>query len=134
MPYREGKENLENHPDKRKRRVLRALTSKKKEELRNQVYERDGTKCHYCGVERRDFIKVWGELFCGAGKRGQKPEEDRRDSSQEYDIANCVLACALCNMAKGDRLRCDEFQRVRNAIREIWQERKSGISKKHCYG
>jgi hypothetical protein len=49
-------------------------------------------------------------------------------------MANCVLACALCNMAKSNKFHYAEFKRVGNVVREIWQERKSGVSKKHCYG
>jgi 5-methylcytosine-specific restriction endonuclease McrA len=110
------------------------LSSKKKEELRNQLYERDGRKCHYCGIEEDDFRKIWGELFYGAKKRGQTLEIDRKDNNQGYNMANCVLACALCNMAKSNKFHYAEFKRVGNVVREIWQERKSGVSKKHCYG
>lgn len=103
------------------------LNSKKKEELRNQLYERDGRKCHYCGIEEDDFPKLWGKFFYGANKRGRKLEIDCKDNSRGYDMANCVLACALCNMAKSDKFDYEEFKRVGSVIREIWQRRKSGV-------
>ena len=99
------------------------LSSKKKEELLNQLYERDGRKCHYCGIEEDDFPKIWGEYFYGGKKRGRTLEIDRKDSGREYDPANCVLACAICNMAKSDKFHYEEFKRVGNVIRKIWKER-----------
>ena len=41
------------------------LTQKEKEELREQLYKRDGTRCHYCGIEETDFQRIWGENFYG---------------------------------------------------------------------
>ena len=104
------------------------LSSKEKEELRNQLYERDGTKCHYCSIEEKNFTTVWGETFYGGIKRGRILEIDRIDNSLGYCIENCVLACALCNMAKSDKFDYEEFKRVGNVIKEIWQ-RKSGVAK-----
>ncbi len=104
------------------------LTSQKKKELRDQLYDRDGHECHYCGIEEEDFRKIWGPIFYGAEKRGQVLEIDRKDNGQSYeDIANCVLACALCNMSKSDKFHYDEFKRVGSVIREIWQARQAGV-------
>ena len=96
-----------------------------KKELRNRLYERDGPKCHYCGIEEKDFPAVWGKSFYGGIKRGRILEIDRIDNSLGYDVTNCVLACALCNMAKSDKFTYEEFKRVGDVIKEIWQERKS---------
>ena len=104
------------------------LSTKEKKELRNQLYERDGTKCHYCSIEEKNFTKVWGETFYGGIKRGRILEIDRIDSNLGYFIENCFLACALCNMAKSDKLDYEEFNRVGKVIKEIWQ-RKSGVAK-----
>ena len=103
--------------------MLSMLTSKEKTELREQLYARDGTKCHYCGIEESEFRKVWGEPFYGSNRRGRKLEVDHKDSSQGDDLANCVLACALCNMAKSDKFTYEEFKKVGDVIREIWQRR-----------
>ena len=106
------------------------LSSKEKEELRNQLYERDGTKCHYCGIEEKDFPKIWGRTF-RKGRRGRTLEVDHKDSREGYktnDPENCVLACYACNNAKSDVFTYEEFKKVGNVIREIWQ-RKSGVAK-----
>ena len=94
-----------------------------KNELRNQLYKRDGTKCHYCGIEEKDFVLIWGEFY-GGKKRGSVLEVDRKDNRREYQIENCVLACAVCNNAKSDKFTYDEFITVGKAIGEICQVRK----------
>ena len=103
------------------------LTSKEKKQLRNQLYERDDRKCHYCGIAESEFSRIWGKQFYGGIKRGQILEIDRKDNSLEYDMANCVLACAICNMAKSDKFTYDEFLKVGDVIREIWGKRKKAI-------
>jgi len=100
------------------------LSNREKKQLQDQLYERDGKKCHYCGIAEDEFCRIWGETFYGGIKRGRKLEIDRRDNSSKYDIANCVLACAICNMAKSDKFTYEEFLRVGGVIREIWQKRK----------
>jgi 5-methylcytosine-specific restriction endonuclease McrA len=106
----------------------RVRAGKRKKELRNQLYERDGTKCHYCGIEEKDFPTVWGKTFYGGIKRGRILEIDHIDNSLGDDVANCVLACALCNMAKSDKFTYEEFKKVGDVIKEIWQQRKSKLS------
>jgi hypothetical protein len=44
------------------------LNSKDKKKLRSQLYERDGRRCHYCGIEGADFPKIWRDKFCGGIK------------------------------------------------------------------
>ncbi len=100
------------------------------EEKRNRLYKRDGHKCHYCGIDEKDFIPIWGSLY--GCKRGWRLEIDRKDNKLKHEDENCVLACALCNMAKSDKLTYDEFKKVGNLIREIWQQRKkSGVPDRH---
>lgn len=103
------------------------LTSKEKKHLRNQLYERAGRKCHYCGVAEDEFGRIWGKQFYGGNKRGQILEIDRKDNNLGYDIVNCVLACAICNMAKSDKFTYDEFLKVGDVIREVWGKRKKAI-------
>jgi hypothetical protein len=81
----------------------------------------------YCGIEEKDFSAVWGEVFYGGVKRGQILEIDNIDNRAEYDVTNCVLACALCNMAKSDKFIYEEAKKVGDIIREIWQKRKFEI-------
>lgn len=99
------------------------LSSREKELLRNQLYQRDGKTCHYCGIVEDEFNTIWGDTFYGGVKRGRKLEIDRKDNTSDYDTANCVLACAICNMAKSDKFTCEEFRRVGDVIKEIWQKR-----------
>lgn len=47
------------------------------------------------------------------------------DNRRGYDIENCVLACAVCNNAKSDKFTYEEFKRLGDVIKEIWQQRKA---------
>ena len=90
--------------------------------LRNQLYDRDGRTCHYCGIEESDFLPIWGEFY-GGKKRGGILEVDRKDNAIGYKIDNCVLACAVCNMSKSDKFTYEEFKMVGKIIGKIWRER-----------
>jgi hypothetical protein len=112
---------------------------KKKKELLHRLYEQDGDThvCHYCGIQEEDFLESWGEFY-GLKKRGARLEIDHKDAvfirgksiikvereDQEDTPEKCVLACALCNMAKSNMFTHDEFRKVGRAIEEIWRERK----------
>ena len=98
-----------------------------KNELWNRLYERDRVKCHYCGIEEKDFVPIWGESY-GGKKHGSTLEVDRKDNRRGYEIENCVLAYAVCNNAKSDKFAYDEFRRVSDVIKEIWQQRKAKAS------
>ena len=100
------------------------LSSTEKKQLRDQLYERDGKQCHYCGILEDEFYQIWSGPFYGGFKRGQRLEIDRKASSLGYDIENCVLACSVCNMAKSDKFSYDEFKEMGEVIRRIWQNRK----------
>jgi 5-methylcytosine-specific restriction endonuclease McrA len=103
------------------------MNSKDKKKLRSQLYERDGRQCHYCGIEEEDFPKIWGDEFYGGIKRGRILEIDRKGNNEPYSLENSVLACALCNMAKSDKFTYDEFKKVGELIRTIWQKRKNSV-------
>jgi len=94
-----------------------------KTRLRNQLYNRDGRVCHYCGIEENDFLSIWGEFY-GGKKRGGTLEVDRKDNARGYEMDNCVLACAVCNNAKSDKFTYEEFKAVGKVISKIWRERK----------
>lgn len=89
--------------------------------MREKLYTRDGEKCHYCGIEEGDFLDIWEGPFYKT--RGFRLEVDHKDSSKGDEIENCVLACALCNCAKSNKLSYEEFKRVGAVIKEIWQHR-----------
>ncbi len=100
------------------------LSSTEKRQVRNELYERDGKHCHYCSIPEDEFYQRWGGPFYGGFKRGRRLEIDRKVGSLGYDIQNCVLACAICNMSKSDKFAYEEFMKVGKVIREIWQDRK----------
>lgn len=102
---------------------LPKLKPAEKGQLLKNLYARDGHNCHYCGIPETEFNKIWGATFYGGFKRGQRLEIDRVDNTIDYTLENCVLACAICNMAKSDKFKHEEFVKVGNVIRNIWQER-----------
>ena len=55
--------------------------------------------------------------------RGWSLEVDRKNSNYEYSPDNCVMACYWCNNAKTDEFTHEEFMKVGEKIREIWQDR-----------
>lgn len=49
-------------------------------------------------------------------------EVDHKDNNKQNDSQdNLVLACALCNCAKSNKLTYDEFKKVGEVIRQIYQ-------------
>jgi len=100
------------------------LSDAEKRKLRDELYKRDGRRCHYCGIPEDEFHQIWGGPFYGGFKRGRRLEIDRKVNSLEYNTKNCVLACAICNMSKSDKFSYDEFKKVGEVISEIWQTRK----------
>lgn len=97
------------------------ISRKEKEELRLKLYKRDGRKCHYCGIEEKDFFRIWGGFY--GGKR-RKLEVDRKDNKKDYSEENCILACPICNNAKSDKFTYEEFKKIGVGIKEIWLLRK----------
>lgn len=103
------------------------MSNKEKEKLRNELYRRDGKRCHYCGIEEGNVIQIW-EKFYGLEKRGKRLELDRKNNQKGYYIENCVLACAVCNCAKSNKFAYEEFLKVGAVIKEIWQQREKTLS------
>jgi len=99
-----------------------------KNELRDALYDKkDGHKCDYCGIEEKDFIPLWGVFYT---TRGFRLEVEHKDNDRRgYTLENCVLACPICNNAKSNKFSYEEFKRVGDVIKEIWQQkaRKLGI-------
>jgi len=111
---------------------------KKKRELLDKLYKRDGYICHYCGIQEEDFLRLWGEFY-GLPYRGRRLEIEHKETvvikgngivkvKRKDTLENCVLACALCNMAKSNMFTHDEFKEVGKVIKQIWRKRKmSGL-------
>ena len=73
---------------------------------------------------KKAIFSQYGVRSYGGKKRGGILEVDRKDNTKGYEIDNCVLACAVCNMAKSDKFTYNEFRRVGGVIGKIWRERK----------
>jgi 5-methylcytosine-specific restriction endonuclease McrA len=118
--------------------------TKKQKQLLDELYKRDKDKhvCHYCGVQEEEFLDLWGKFY-GLPYRGRRLEIDHkhavvkdnrvirktRKGHLKHTPEHCVLACALCNMAKSNMFTHEEFKKVGKVIREIWQERRnSGLT------
>ncbi|GAI46192.1 unnamed protein product, partial [marine sediment metagenome] len=41
-----------------KSEIMKKISKKEKEKLRNRHYKRDGKKCYYCGIKEEDFIRI----------------------------------------------------------------------------
>lgn len=91
-----------------------------KKELRLELYKRDGSNCHYCGIKEGDFIRMWGVFY---KTRGKRLELERKDNEKGYTLENCVLACAICNNAKSNKFTYEEFKKIGKAIKEVWSSR-----------
>jgi len=100
----------------------RPMTPKEKEDLRGQLYARDGHDCHYCNIPEDTVLMAWKQIY-GQDKRGRRLEIDRKDNSKEYSLDNCVLACAPCNIAKGSLFTYKEFEKVGKVVQKIWTRR-----------
>jgi len=71
------------------------INARKKEQLRKELYQRDGRQSHYCRIEEKDVIAIWGKFY-GIGKRGKCLELDRKDSSKGYSVCLILLHMQLC--------------------------------------
>ena len=111
--------------EKQRERIIE-ISRKEKEKLRSKLFKRDGGRCHYCEIEEADFIEIWRSFY--GEKRGKKLEVERKDNEKGYNEENCVLSCSICNNAKSDKFTYEEFKKVGDVIKEIWQQRK----KKKC--
>jgi hypothetical protein len=116
--------------------------TKKQKAFLDELYKRDKDKrvCHYCGIPEGEFLDLWKEFY-GLPYRGKRLEIDHKDAVVIKDGAivkltkdqladnaeSCVLACALCNMAKSNMFTHDEFKEVGEVIRKIWQKREKEL-------
>ena len=98
------------------------ISKRRKKNLRDKLYKRDGRRCHYCRIKEEDFIRIWGPLY-GDKTRGRKLEIERKDNQKDYSEENCVLACVICKDAKSDKFTDEEFRKLGGVIRVIWQKK-----------
>ncbi len=52
---------------------------KKRRELLDKLYKRDGHICHYCRIQEGDFLGLWGKFY-GLPYRGRRLEIEHKDA------------------------------------------------------
>lgn len=73
--------------------------------------------CHYCGTTYQELRRLrlrrsaWGYYVSW--------DIDRLDSMKPYAAGNMVLACFMCNMAKGNYFTAAEAAIIGKAVRQI---------------
>lgn len=78
--------------------------------------------CEYCGIDEKDFLKVWGSFY--GGRRGKRLEPDHKDNDyKNNDIENLCWACSLCNCSKSNKLTDKEMIEVGVVIKRIRRKR-----------
>ncbi len=84
----------------------------------------DSDTCAYCGITTKQ-IEELGAIHKLRKKnyRGWTLEVDRLDSNFEYTPENTVMACYWCNNAKTDEFTFEEFKKIGQSIKQIWQDR-----------
>ena len=82
-------------------------------------------ECHYCHInkEQIDVLIEKRKLNKKKHTRGWSLEIDRIKPNHEYTRANCVWCCYWCNNAKTDEFSYDEFIKIGDVIKSIWDER-----------
>lgn len=92
-----------------------------------------GDECHYCRIKESEIATIWGPIY--PRHRGKEIFSTRKGLELEHKDGiktnnswkNLSLACPICNIAKSDQFTYNEFRKVGNVIREIWQERKNKL-------
>jgi 5-methylcytosine-specific restriction endonuclease McrA len=99
--------------------------------LKERDKEKDGTiHCHYCNIDENDIEKCWEPIYAKNGKSSRRVLEVEhknpkdKNGNKNNHLENLVLACPICNIAKSDQFSEEEFKKVGNVIRKIWQQRK----------
>jgi hypothetical protein len=108
---------------KKEKAALKKEKTASRKEARG-LLERKGTPktCEYCGIDEKDFPKVWGTFY--DGRRGKRLEPDHKDNDhRNNDINNLCWACCLCNCAKSDKMTHQEMKEVGAVIENIWRKR-----------
>jgi hypothetical protein len=122
-------------PEDRIQRIKRLYNSKKPEiekpwpsfEEFLEWYEKQPQKCCYCGISEPELARLIdsGRLYSKRlPTRGRHLELERKIPDLPYDkFDNLTLACYWCNNAKTDTFTADEFKKVGDVFRQIWQYR-----------
>lgn len=92
-----------------------------------QWWENTPKICYYCSLPENaleELHKQPNHINKRYPKRGKSLEIDRKRSHLSYsNIENLVLACYWCNNAKTDTFTEEEFSRIGEVIKGIWETR-----------
>lgn len=82
-------------------------------------------QCYYCEITEEQIGTLWQKYpELTKRTRGRKLEIDRKKPNESYDNKeNLVLCCYWCNNAKTDTFTEEEFLKVGQIIKQIWQSR-----------
>lgn len=88
-------------------------------------YQQAEKRCFYCGLDDEKTSQLWErDPKLTKRTRGRALEIDRISPNKPYnDFDNLVFACYWCNNAKTDTFSGEEFKKVGEVFREIWEER-----------
>lgn len=74
-------------------------------------YKAQNQKCYYCGTTQGELEKLFDDELVLSSKFNATLHIEQKIPKQGYNKDNRVLACALCNNAKSDMIRYDNFQK-----------------------
>jgi hypothetical protein len=85
------------------------------------------SECEYCHITvEKIHALIDGQLLNKKkDTRGWSLEIDRKTPNYEYTKENCVWCCYWCNNAKTDEFSYDEFKKIGEVIKSIWDDRLS---------
>lgn len=88
-------------------------------------FMRERHECEYCHITKKkiDSLIEKKQLNKKKHTRGWSLEIDRKEPNLEYTRENCVWCCYWCNNAKTDEFSYDEFKKIGEVIKTIWDER-----------
>jgi len=92
-----------------------------------QWWETTPKVCFYCSLPENaleDLHNQTGHINKRYPQRGKSLEIDRKQAELPYsNIQNLVLACYWCNNAKTDTFTEQEFHKLGQVIKKIWENR-----------
>lgn len=87
----------------------------------------DKAKCYYCEITQEEITEIFNKKFIESKKFSPTMNIERLDSNKGYTPDNTALACPLCNNAKSDMIRYDNFQKYfKKSMREFIEDLLSG--------
>ena len=84
-----------------------------------------GNQCDYCHITLPQINELIDKRKLNKKHitRGWSLEIDRKVPNLEYTVDNCVWCCYWCNNAKTDEFSYEEFKKVGQVMKTIWDVR-----------